>query len=69
MSTESSQTSERVITIVQSSLPVTSATALDVDPSDVEHIGEIPLDGLQGLGVSINAMKWSARSRCRYKIP
>ncbi|CAG2252104.1 unnamed protein product [Mytilus edulis] len=50
MSTESSQTSERVITIVQSSLPVTSATALDVDPSDVEHIGEIPLDGLQGLG-------------------
>ncbi|VDI14895.1 Hypothetical predicted protein [Mytilus galloprovincialis] len=54
MSTESSQTSERVITIVQSSLPVTSATALDVDPSDVEHIGEIPLDGLQGLGQDKN---------------
>ncbi|XP_063406848.1 uncharacterized protein LOC134690733 isoform X6 [Mytilus trossulus] len=54
MSTESSQTSERVITIVQSSLPVTSATALDVDPSDVEHIGEIPLDGLQGLGPDKN---------------
>ncbi|XP_052085444.1 PHD finger protein 3-like isoform X3 [Mytilus californianus] len=54
MSTESSQTSERVITIVQSSLPVTSATALDVDPSDVEHIGEIPLDGLHGLGQEKN---------------
>ncbi|CAC5394258.1 Death-inducer obliterator 1 [Mytilus coruscus] len=54
MSTESSQTSERVITIVQSSLPVTSATALDVDPSDVEHIGEIPLEGLHGLGQEKN---------------
>ena len=53
MSEEPSGTSttNRVITIVQTPLPISSATALDVDASRVVQSGDLSLDGLGGVSI------------------